>query len=1109
MRGPESELNVGLDLQDERASANGYSIVFMRQAYPNMALMTYDDEHHQGDHHVLLCKMVVGIGEDKKILSYESCDESTTADNVPGGLISRAVMDGHNVTCELYPIRLPEEDRLRGGAVLHIISEIPGIFLRFGSGGLAFMHFSPNEHIRGQHIDCENGSATLAEDGSAVIIRREGCSEGSRVVTCVKSDMTFTVHDGEKGGSFAEGYTPKSEAWIMLGFSNDGEEAVNLASLDPAAELGRVKEFYRKKFENLYVKTPDENLNEAFTHAYLNLEYAWLYPLGWIESIQHWPTMWHMEQTAAEEWCGNAERTRRTLLTQMEYLFDSGAVPDMCVNHVGRRDWGGNNHFFFREVLHYLRMTNDRDFALTVEPVMEKILSQTLREYDATGTGVLSWHSQIGNQEDMESTPGRGAATGSEGAQMLKLLSELYGYLGNEEKSARYALASAYMWKQVKDTVWRRDLGRMAWFVDDHGQTRLDTTYHGICYPIIYGQVDSFDGMSSADHLLHRMSGVEGEVYQSNHFGDHAYWGVPTWGMQAGSDMQPFATSAYAKLGMTEEAYRPLKFVADRVCGPFQRGAFPETANEKRFAYFSPSAGVYAKEMIESVFGVTRDRIQGVTTVSPCFPKAWPAAELRLPDLSLTYTRGEKQGSTETHALALTSPDGLKKRLLWRIPHAVHPNVTVNGTAVPAEIAYKCGFCELTAELGCGDELTVTVTYDTLNVTVEHPKTAACGEYVPVQVTGGELLGIEDPCGIFDGRGKLRPDLLDEYLPYGDFGLVNFARHTFAVRVDRQGVEVTYPCTVTVLPRQRITAVYDPDAAAVKVTYRNNTAVSIDTPACLASGGTVSAALLVCPPYGTMTVDFPFAGTPVTGKNRAHLLAGDAYSGEIAFDAPATGRVTLLQTDSALSIPYAAWRDMAYPSHHGCIVINPDAFLQGVAESVTVGSLTFPMNGSFIPVDIHSHRVTEIPLNLDARKLFVLFCPFAANHEICTHLFDLEVECRKDDAYMKPLYTYPLTLPGELDYGFGNTVVAGFSTYQEGFARPSVLPPVVNGDYADTLAPLYPSRDLWCRNLAAESGNAVFNLLELDLGKIQHIETLRLIARAMDAAGGVFGIAYE
>lgn len=1109
MRRPESEIPVTLDLQDERASANGYAMVFMRQAYPNMALMTYDDEHHQGAHHVLLCKMVVGIGEDKKILTYESCDESTTADNIPGGLLSRAVMDGHAVTCELYPLLLSEEDRLRGGAVLHIVSKTPGIFLRFGGGGLAFMHFSPNEHMRGQRIDCQNGSATLSEDGSAVIIRREGCNEGSRVVTCVKGNMEFAVCSGEQGGSFAEGYTPEGEAWIMLGFSNYADEAMRLASLDPRAEKDKVTAHYENKFRDIYIKTPDLHLNDAFTHAYLNLEYAWLYPLGWIESIQHWPTMWHMEQTAAEEWCGNAYRARRTLLTQMEYLFDSGAVPDMCVNHVGRRDWGGNNQFFFREVLHYLRMTGDRDFALTVEPVMEKILAQTLREYDATGTGVLSWHSQIGNQEDMESTPGRGAATGSEGAQMLKLLSELYGYLGNTEKATRYALASQYAWEQVRRTVWQTDLGRMAWFVDDCGQTRLDTTYHGICYPIIYGQIDSFEGMSSADHLLHRMSGPEGEVYQSNHFGDHAYRGVPTWGMQAGSDMQPFATAAYAKLGLCDEAIRPLKFVADRVCGSFQRGAFPETANEKRFAYFSPSAGVYAQEMIESVFGITRDRLSGVTTLSPCFPNDWPNAELCLPDLSMTYRRGDKQGSSETHTLTLRSPDGLSKRLLWRIPLAKNPAVTVNGTPIPAEITYQCGFCELTATLGEGDEMDISVAYDTLDFTVEYPKTVACGEPVPVTVTGADLVSVADPCGMFDRDGRLRADLLDKYAAYGDFGLVNCARRTFAVRINCGGVEVTIPCTITVTPRSRISAVYRPETKAVSVIYRNNTATSVDTPACLASGGEVSVSYLSCPPYGTATVEFPLAGTPVTGKNRAHLLAGEAYSGEITFDAPAAGKVTLWTPDPALTIPHAEWRDMAYPLHHGCTVINPDAFLQGLAEAVTVGGLTFPQGGGFIPVDIRKHRVTEIPLNVDARKLFILFCAFADNHEVFSRLFDIEVECRKDDAYMKPLYTYPLTLPGELDFGFGNAVVAGFATYQEGVKRPSVLPRVGNGDYADTVAPLYPARDLWCRNLAVESGNAVFNLLEFDLGRPQHVETLRLVARAMDAAGGVFGIAYE
>ena len=87
MRGPKSELNVGLDLQDERASANGYSMVFMRQAYPNMALMTYDNRAGRGAEHVVLTKLVVGIGMgmSRQILTYETCTDSTTADNVPGG----------------------------------------------------------------------------------------------------------------------------------------------------------------------------------------------------------------------------------------------------------------------------------------------------------------------------------------------------------------------------------------------------------------------------------------------------------------------------------------------------------------------------------------------------------------------------------------------------------------------------------------------------------------------------------------------------------------------------------------------------------------------------------------------------------------------------------------------------------------------------------------------------------------------------------------------------------------------------------------------------------------------------------------------------------------
>ena len=88
-----------------------------------------------------------------------------------------------------------------------------------------------------------------------------------------------------------------------------------------------------------------------------------------------------------------------------------------------------------------------------------------------------------------------------------------------------------------------RDIGRFAWYQDNAGQTRYETTYHGIL--LIQFCTTSYlylDQLTSIDHLkLIDCLGKRGEVYQSNHFADHDYWGCPTWGMQCGSDMQPVA----------------------------------------------------------------------------------------------------------------------------------------------------------------------------------------------------------------------------------------------------------------------------------------------------------------------------------------------------------------------------------------------------------------------------------------------------------------------------------------------------------------------------------------------------------------------------------------
>lgn len=677
-------------------------------------------------------------------------------------------------------------------------------------------------------------------------------------VTVVRGNLDFRICEKSPSGSYAEGETDRSEAWLMLGFSTDAKRAQALSALDPAAEIAKVRDAYSKLFENLYIHTPDAHLDEAFMHAYLNLSYAWAYPLGWIECIQHWPTMFHMEQTGAEEWAGRAARTRDTLLSQLAFMTENGCIIEIHLNHTARRDWGGDNHFFFREALHYIRMTGDLDFARRIEPYMEKILTQTFGEYDAVGTGVLAWHTQIGNQEDFESTPGHGAAPGSVGIQMLRELSALYGILAEAgdgdvtlywEKAEKYADWSEYALKQWKKHIWRKDLGRSIWFKDDYGVEHLDTMYHGICYPILFDQVDSFDAQSSLDHLQHRMTGPEGEVFQSNHFGDHAYEAVPMWGMQAGSDMQPFATAAYARVGKPEQAIRPLQFVADRVCGPYQRGSFPETANEKRFGYFSPSAGVFAQGVIESIFGLDRDQINQTLTVSPCFPQSWDHAEICLSTLTMQYRKAE-------HGFTLTLHSDIPERKILRWRTELLKSATVAVTAVPMDFTVTC------------------------------PPLAVCGEKLSLTVQGAELVGMMDRCGVFDETGAVRADLLDAYHSYGDFGLVNFARRTFAVQVRQAGVTVTVPVSVTVLPRYLFRAVWSAEDRAIRLHVTNRSTRDMATTLRLISGGIATKAPLTVPAGGEADTLIPFAGMPVPGRNRAQLCIPGVWSREITFDAP-------------------------------------------------------------------------------------------------------------------------------------------------------------------------------------------------------------------------------
>ncbi|MFR4401602.1 MAG: hypothetical protein ACLT3C_04290, partial [Peptococcus niger] len=88
---------------DERACAFQQSIVFMRQDYPNMAVMAYDNEENQLAYQVFLAKFVIGL--DGNFMELEKCQRGT-ADNVIGGLKGHCLFNDEEVCAEIYPLIL-------------------------------------------------------------------------------------------------------------------------------------------------------------------------------------------------------------------------------------------------------------------------------------------------------------------------------------------------------------------------------------------------------------------------------------------------------------------------------------------------------------------------------------------------------------------------------------------------------------------------------------------------------------------------------------------------------------------------------------------------------------------------------------------------------------------------------------------------------------------------------------------------------------------------------------------------------------------------------------------------------------------------------------------
>lgn len=1102
----------------DRMAAWNYALVRTYERAPVSRLLTYVRENY-GIQYTALARIVPQVEIDGK--SYGPAEaKNIRVEDYPGGVEARFTLGDVSVETRFTPLMAGTGDSTRVGAALYSIRTSPAATVRLLVGESFWQRsaFEDMNKVPFEPLDARDNR--IEKRGNAYLIRT--AEHGA--ITGVRTRAQAEIKSDGKQGQFLECTMPGGTGELLLTFAEDEKRVLKLAATDPAKALRDVEAHYGRLLSNR-IETPDPLLDRAFASALTTLEYTWVDPYGWMECIHHWTSMWHMQQTAAAEWLGQIDRSRKTTLTQAALVNSDGSIPHLAPFGFTRRDFGGTNQFWAWQVRRFWNFTADTAFARRTAPVLDRVIAQTLGEYDRNDNLLLGWGLQIGNQEDYVATAGDGTTPSIEGVNMMLTRAELAAGLGDSAAALRWGALAAETKARLKERLWNRDLGRFVYFRDDLGNPRLDGQYHTLTYPTVFGISDPADSYTSLRHLGDRLTDTAGAVYCSNNFPYHA---VGTWGMQAGAAQQPWAAWAYGALGLRSETVRPLHALASWVMDPNHRGSWPEVSTEAVPAYFSAPAGLYVAAVAESLFGLRMHRPQGAIDVMPCFPDDWPSASMELKNHKVGFSRAGNRLAYRLH-----TAEKLARHIRWPLPPCRNVRIENNGRPVPVTLEAGIGGVFAQAELPAENDSEIVLTYDPVPLEISAPGSAAEGEPLQITLSGARLTGVLDRQGVLDSlsvggntlRATLRAGQLGTYSAFGPLGELNFSRRTFFLTGETdEGTPFLSPVNITVLPHYEAFAtsqlgIGDDGRPSVELLLRNNTESTVAGRAALHLGDGIYPIDIRLAPRSEQKHRLAFEAGDLMlfspGTNRAELtmpgdasvaldiFAGDLFA-EAPFDATLKANLRPVAIDALLDTPDGRWQNVRkyqafyHPPWNSCPPPMQAVDTTRLLEVPALPGLSFRIPGHRFAALSRSNGTPVVSIpggKLRTQKLYFLVIPLLDNADMFSPVARVTVRDTEGGTV-----TRTLRFPGDLDWSCPPSAVGRFATSMRDRrfpATPLPLLPASQADRPEGRAPAFPQPEFWSASPSVVTRSGVFSVVELDLGRPRELD--RIDWEALDA----------
>lgn len=433
-------------------------------------------------------------------------------------------------------------------------------------------------------------------------------------------------------------------------------------------------------------------------------------------------------------------------------MFTSGYITRDPLGKNSRAHHYDMNLVYIDQLLRHYAWTADKSFLKETWTVLKRHLEWETRNFDSDGDGLYDAYAATWASDAIQYSGGGVAHSSAYNYYAFKKAAEIATLMG--EDPLPYRKESDKILNAMNKILWMSGKGSFAEFRDAMGNRLIHTSS---ALWTIYHSMDSetMDPFQAYQSMRYIDTQIPHIPVRANWLKDEGYYTISTtnwmpyvWSVNNVALAESMHTTlANWQAGRTDEAFKLFKseVLSYMYLGgsPGNFGQISYYNGKEIYRDFADPIGMFSRALVEGLFGIVPDALNGIFTVRPGIPTDWNFASFSIPDISFDFKRS---GKTDTYTLIPKFPEKLKLKFQVIAQGQVN-NITINGE----KSGWKCissavGKPVIEISANASEKYIISLTWEGASPALpSSEKTYVSGNILSENISEAKVVKVYDP----------------------------------------------------------------------------------------------------------------------------------------------------------------------------------------------------------------------------------------------------------------------------------------------------------------------------------------------------------------------------